>query len=430
MQVGSQIHRVAIVGGARIPFARAHGAYARLDNTMMLTAALAGLVTRFGLQGKRLGEVAAGAVMKHSKDFNLARESVLGCGLDPHTPAYDLQRACGTSLEAAIQIANKIALGQIDCGIAAGVDTVSDTPIVYPHSYRQILLAAHRARSVLGRIKPFFGLRPRHFVPELPNAGEPRTGLSMGQSCELMAQRWHISRAEQDQLAYDSHRNAAQAWHEGFFADLVTPLAGLTRDDNIRADISLEKLTSLRTSFDRSTKATLTAGNSTPLTDGASAVLLASESWARAAGLPVLAYLSYGKAAAVDFVDGAEGLLMAPAYAVPTMLSDARLTLADFDYYEIHEAFAAQVLCTLKAWESAEFCREKLGLNAALGSIDRNKLNVKGSSLAIGHPFAATGARIVATLAKLLAQDTTARRGLISVCTAGGMGVTAILERA
>lgn len=430
MQVGEKIHRVAIVGGSRIPFARAHGAYAGLDNTHMLTAALSGIVKRFDLQGKRLGEVAAGAVMKHSKDFNLTRESVLSCGLDPQTPAYDLQRACGTSLEAAIQIANKIALGQIDCGIAAGVDTVSDTPIVYPQSYRQILLSAYRARSALGRIKPFFGLRPRHFVPELPNASEPRTGLSMGQSCELMAERWQIGRAEQDQLAYDSHRNAAAAWQDGFFADLVTPLAGLTRDDNLRADVSLAKLAGLRTSFSRSAQATLTAGNSTPLTDGASAVLLASENWARANGLPILAYLSHGKAAAVDFASGAEGLLMAPAYAVPAMLADAGLTLADFDYYEIHEAFAAQVLCTLKAWESADFSREKLGLSAALGSIDRSKLNVKGSSIAIGHPFAATGARIIATLAKMLSTDTRARRGLISVCTAGGMGVTAILERA
>jgi acetyl-CoA C-acetyltransferase len=430
MLVGSSVRRVAIVGGSRIPFARSHGAYARVGNAEMLTAALQAVVTRFGLDGVRLGEVAAGAVIKHSRDFNLARECVLGTTLDPHTPAFDLQRACGTSLEAAIGIANKIALGQIDAGIAGGVDSVSDPPVVYGREYQQILLRAFRARSLSGRIAPFLSLRPRHFKPVIPDASEPRTGLSMGASCELMAQRWGITRAAQDEIACESHRRAAAAWSAGFFDDLVVPFAGLQRDDNIRADSSLEKLAALRASFDRSAAGTLTAGNSTPLTDGASAVLLASEGWARARGLPILGWLSFGKAWAVDFERGAEGLLMAPAYAVPAMLADAGLTLQDFDYYEIHEAFAAQVLCTLAAWESAQFCRERLGRDAPLGSIDRARLNVRGSSLAIGHPFAATGARIVATLAKLLAEDHTARRGLISVCTAGGMGVTAIVERA
>ena len=430
MLVGSNVRRVAIVGGARIPFARAHGAYARLGNQQMLTASMQGVVSRFKLDGQRLGEVAAGAVIKHSRDFNLARESVLGTTLDPHTPAYDLQRACGTSLEAAINIANKIALGQIECGIAAGVDTVSDPPIVYPKAYQRILMRAFRAKSVGGRLAPFLSLRPGHFKPVIPDASEPRTGLSMGESCESMAKRWHITRAAQDELAYESHRRATAAWKSGFFDDLVVPFEGLSRDDNVRADSSLEKLGKLKPSFDRSGAGTLTAGNSTPLTDGASAVLLASESWARSQGLPVQAWLTFGKAAAVDFVGGEEGLLMAPAYAVPAMLADAGLSLQDFDFYEIHEAFAAQVLCTLAAWESEEFCRAKLGRSTALGSIDRSKLNVNGSSVAIGHPFAATGARIVATLAKLLATHPSSRRGLISVCTAGGMGVTAILERA
>ena len=430
MLVGNAVRPVALVGGTRIPFARAHGAYAAQSNQSMLTAALRGLVERHRLQGVRLGEVAAGAVIKHSRDFNLARECVLDAGLDPQTPAFDLQRACGTSLEAAIAIANKIALGQIDAGIAAGVDTVSDAPVVYTREYQQLLLRAHRARDAWGRIKPFFGLRARHFKPQVPDAGERRTGLSMGESCELMAKRWSIPRAAQDQLACDSHRRAAAAWQEGFFDDLVTPFAGLKRDDNVRADSSVDKLATLRTAFDRSPAGTLTAGNSTPLTDGAAAVMLASEDWARARGLPVLARLTFGKAWAVDFVGGHEGLLMAPAYAVSAMLRDAGLTLQDFDCYEIHEAFAAQVLCTLAAWESPEFCRERLGLDAPLGAIDRAKLNVKGSSIAVGHPFAATGARVLSTLAKLLAQDATARRGLISVCTAGGMGVTAIVERA
>ncbi|NDE01145.1 MAG: acetyl-CoA C-acetyltransferase [Gammaproteobacteria bacterium] len=430
MLVGSGVRRVAIVGGSRIPFARSHGAYARVGNTEMLTAALRGVVARFALDGVRLGEVAAGAVIKHSRDFNLARECVLSTTLDPHTPAFDLQRACGTSLEAAIGIANKIALGQIDAGIAAGVDSVSDPPVVYGREYQQILLRAFRARSLSGRITPFLSLRPRHFKPVIPDASEPRTGLSMGESCELMAKRWSISRDAQDALAYESHRRAAAAWSEGFFDDLVEPFAGLQRDDNIRPDTSLAKLSSLRASFDRSAAGTLTAGNSTPLTDGASAVLLASESWARARGLPILGWLSFGKAWAVDFERGDEGLLMAPAYAVPAMLADAGLTLQEFDYYEIHEAFAAQVLCTLAAWESEQFCRERLGLATPLGQIERTRLNVRGSSIAIGHPFAATGARILATLAKLLANDSSARRGLISVCTAGGMGVTAIVERA
>ncbi|MFM8517433.1 MAG: acetyl-CoA C-acetyltransferase [Nevskiaceae bacterium] len=430
MLVGSSVHRVAIVGGSRIPFARSHGAYARVGNTEMLTAALQAVVTRYALDGVRLGEVAAGAVIKHSRDFNLARECVLSTTLDPHTPAFDLQRACGTSLEAAIGIANKIALGQIDAGIAAGVDSVSDPPVVYGREYQQILLRAFRARSLGGRLAPFLSLRPRHFKPVIPDASEPRTGLSMGESCELMAKRWSITRAAQDELAYESHRRAAAAWSEGFFDDLVVPFSGLQRDDNVRPDTSLAKLAALRSSFDRSAAGTLTAGNSTPLTDGASAVLLASEGWARARGLPILGWLSFGKAWAVDFEKAHEGLLMAPAYAVPAMLADAGVTLQDFDYYEIHEAFAAQVLCTLAAWESAQFCGERLGLAAPLGPIDRARLNVRGSSLAIGHPFAATGARILATLAKLLAHDTGARRGLISVCTAGGMGVTAIVERA
>ena len=430
MLVGSNVRRVAIVGGSRTPFARSHGAYAREGNAEMLTAALQGVVSRFGLDGVRLGEVAAGAVIKHSRDFNLARECVLGTTLDPHTPAFDLQRACGTSLEAAIGIANKIALGQIDVGIAGGVDSVSDPPVVYGREYQQILLRAFRARNLGARLAPFLSLRPRHFKPVIPDASEPRTGLSMGESCELMAKRWGITRVAQDELAFESHRHAAAAWTDGFFDDLVVPFAGLQRDDNVRPDTSIEKLAGLRASFDRSAAGTLTAGNSTPLTDGASAVLLASENWARTRGLPILGWLSFGKAWAVDFERGAEGLLMAPAYAVPAMLADAKLSLQDFDYYEIHEAFAAQVLCTLAAWESAQFCRERLGLDAALGSIERARLNVRGSSLAIGHPFAATGARLLATLAKLLAQDGAARRGLISVCTAGGMGVTAIVERA
>lgn len=430
MLVGTQVRRVAVIGGVRIPFARAHGAYSDLGNQQMLTRALQGLVERYGLAQQRIGEVAAGAVMKHSRDFNLARESVLGTTLDPTTPAFDVQRACGTSLEAAIVLANKIALGQIDSAIAAGVDTVSDPPVVYPQSYRRLLMRAYRARSFAGRIAPFLKLRPKHFVPEFPGSDEPRTQLSMGASCERMAQRWQIARQDQDALAFDSHRHAAAAWESGFYDELVVPCNGLTRDDNVRANTSLEKLASLRTSFDRSERGTLTAGNSTPLTDGAASVLLASEDWARAHNLPVLAWLRFGKSAAVDFVSGDEGLLMAPAYAVPAMLRDAGRTLNDFDYYEIHEAFAAQVLCTLAAWESADFCRDRLGLDAPLGRIDRARLNVVGSSIAIGHPFAATGARIVATLAKLLARDAKAQRGLISVCTAGGMGVTAILERA
>lgn len=429
MLVGNQVRRVAVLGGARIPFARGNSAYVGLGNQDLLTAALIGLVERFGLRGKRFGDVIGGAVIKHSKDFNLVRESLLSSGLDPHTPGLDVQRACGTSLEAAIEIGNKIALGQIDCGIACGVDSVSDPPIVYSKGYQQILLRAHRARSTLRRITPFLGLRPRHFIPVLPGTNEPRTHLSMGQSCELMAKRWNISRQDQDQLACDSHLKAAAAWSRGFFDDLVVPCNGLISDNNVRADSSLEKLAALKPAFDKSGSGTLTAGNSTPLTDGASAVLLASEEWAQTNKQPVLAWLTYGKQWAVDFASGAEGLLMAPAYAVPAMLTDAQLTLQDFDYYEIHEAFAAQVLCTLKAWESAEFCRDRLGLAQPLGSIERSKLNVNGSSLAIGHPFAATGTRIVATLAKMLANDATAKRGLISICTAGGMGVTAILER-
>jgi acetyl-CoA C-acetyltransferase len=428
MLVGANPRRVAIIGGARIPFARGNGAYAQVGNQEMLVAALRGVVERFGLLGQRLDDVAAGAVMKHSSQWNLTRESVFDSGLAAETPGLDLQRACGTSLEAAILLGNKIALGQIECGIAGGVDTVSDPPVVFPRSFQQLLLRSYRGRSAFERLAPWFGLRPSNFRPVLPGIAEPRTGLSMGESTELMVKTWGISRAEQDQLALESHQRAAAAYAAGFYKDLVRGYLGLSQDDNIRTDTTLEKLGKLRPAFDFSGAGTLTAGNSTPMTDGAAAVLLGSEAWARERNLPVLAFLSYGKVAAVDYVDKKEGLLMAPAYAVPRMLKDANLKLQDFDFYEIHEAFAGQVLCTLKAWADADFCRDKLGLPAVLGSIDRSKLNVKGGSLAIGHPFAATGARIVATLAKIL-DDNKAKRGLISICTAGGMGVTAILER-
>ncbi|WP_129776292.1 acetyl-CoA C-acetyltransferase [Peristeroidobacter soli] len=425
MLVGSSIRRVAIIGGARIPFARSMGVFAEASNQEMLTASLKGLVDKFNLRGEVLGDVGAGAVLKHSKDFNLTRESVLDSGLAPETPAFDLQRACGTSLDTAIVLGLKIAVGQIDSAIAAGVDTASDVPIVYPSSYRKVLLRSARGRSLGERLSPWTSFRPSFLKPQLPGVSEPRTGMSMGQHCEKMAQTWQIARADQDQLALESHRKAGAAWDEGFYDDLVVPFRALKQDNNIRRDTSIEKLAKLKPSF--AANGTLTAGNSTPMTDGSAAVLLASEEWAKARGLPVLAYLTYGKYAAVDFVQK-EGLLMAPAYAAPRMLADAKLTLQDFDIYEIHEAFEAQVLCTLKAWESAEFCRDRLGLSAPLGSIDRSKMNLKGGSVAIGHPFAATGARIIATLAKQLAQRG-GGRGLISVCTAGGMGVTAIIER-
>jgi acetyl-CoA C-acetyltransferase len=422
--------RVAILGGARIPFARAGGAYADAGNQGMLTAALKALVQKFHLENQRIDEVAAGAVLKHSRDWNLARECALGSGLHPETPAYDLQRACGTSLSAAAQLANRIALGEIDCAIAGGVDSASDVPLAIGAKLRKILLKSARARTLGERLSPWMGFRPGHLKPEPPSVGEPRTGLSMGEHCEEMAKEWKVSRREQDELALASHLNAARAWHEGFFKDLVVPFAGLAADNNIRADTSLEKLATLRTAFDRSSAGTLTAGNSSPLTDGAACVLLASEAWARQRGLPILCYLKETQTAAVDFVGMAgpkEGMLLAPAYAVPRMLDRAGLKLQDFDLYEIHEAFAAQVICTLKAWESEDFCRRKLGRSGAMGTIERSKLNPRGSSVAIGHPFAATGARILATAAKQLAARGSGR-GLISICAAGGMGVTAILE--
>ncbi|MDX1368314.1 acetyl-CoA C-acetyltransferase [Pseudomonas sp.] len=424
----TQLRRVAIVGGNRIPFARSNSLYATVSNQEMLTSALEGLVERFNLHGQRMGEVVAGAVLKHSRDFNLTRECVLGSRLAPETPAYDLQQACGTGLEAALLVANKIALGQIECGIAGGVDTTSDAPIGVNEGLRQILLEANRGKTTGDKLKTLLKLRPRHLTPSLPRNGEPRTGLSMGEHCEIMAQTWAIPRNEQDLLAIASHQKLAASYAEGWHDDLLTPFLGLTRDQNLRPDINIDKLATLKPVFERGPHGTLTAANSTPLTDGASLVLLASEDWAKARGLPVLAYFRDGEAAAVDFVKGVEGLLMAPVYAVPRLLVRNNLTLQDFDYYEIHEAFAAQVLCTLKAWEDADYCKTRLGLDAALGAIDRRKINVKGSSLAAGHPFAATGGRIVANLAKLLAVAGEGR-GLISICAAGGQGVTAILER-
>ena len=418
--------RVAIVGGLRIPFCRANTAYARASNQDMMTAVLRALVERYELSGQRLGDVSLGAVIKHSRDWNLARESALSSGLAPETPAFDLQRACGTSLSAAVLIGAKISTGLIEAGIAGGTDSISDLPIVYPDAYRSILLESAAGRSLGSRLKPWLRLRPRHFKPVVPGVVEPRTKLSMGESMELTAQQWSLGRAAQDALALTSHRNAARAYREGFYDDLVAPYLGASRDNNIREDSSLEALARLKPVFDRGPAGTLTAGNSTPLTDGAAAVLLASERWARERSLPILAYLTYAREAAVDFVNK-EGLLMAPAYAVAEMLAEARLALQDFAFYEIHEAFAAQALVTLEAWESESFCRERLGLAAPLGAIDRTRLNVKGGSVAIGHPFAATGARLLATLAKLLYQRGSGR-GLVSVCTAGGMGVTAILE--
>ena len=426
------IRRVAIIGGNRIPFARSNTVYSHASNQEMLTATIQGLVDRFNLHGKRLGDVAAGAVMKHSRDFNLVRETVLSTTLSPETPAYDLQQACGTGLEAIMLVANKIALGHIECGIGGGVDTTSDAPIGVNEKMRKILMEANRAKGTVAQLKVISKIRPSMLVkPAIPKNGEPRTGFSMGEHAELMAREWSIPREEQDQLAVTSHANLARAYKDGFFADLITPFKGVSKDNNLREGLSIEKLRSLKPCFDKKIapgQGTLTPGNSTPLTDGSSAVLLASEEWAKARNLPVLAYITFSEVAAVDFFNKKEGLLMAPAYAVPRMLNRAGISLQDFDFYEIHEAFAAQVLCTLKAWEDPKYCKEKLGLDKALGSIDRSKLNINGSSLAAGHPFAATGGRIVATLAKMLAQKGSGR-GLISICAAGGQGVVAILER-
>ncbi|ALE92112.1 acetyl-CoA acetyltransferase [Arthrobacter alpinus] len=428
------IRKAVIVGGNRIPFARAGGAYSHSSNQDMLTAALDGLVARFGLQDEEIGEVAAGAVLKHSRDFNLTREAVLGSALSATTPAYDLQQACATGMEAVIGLSNKIKLGQIDSAIAGGVDSASDAPIAVSEGLRAILLDLNRAKTVTDKLKILSRIRPKDLSPDAPNTGEPRTGLSMGEHQALTTAQWKVSREAQDELALASHKNLAAAYDRHFFDDLVTPFRGLSRDSNLRADSSLEKLASLKPAFGRNLgdAATMTAGNSTPLTDGASTVLLASEDWAQAHDLPMLATVVDGEAAAVDFVHGKDGLLMAPAFAVPRMLARNGLTLADIDFFEIHEAFAGTVLSTLAAWEDEEFGKTRLGLDGAFGSVDRAKLNVNGSSLAAGHPFAATGGRLVATLAKMLHErgqvDGRPARGLISVCAAGGQGVVALLE--
>ena len=424
------LRRVAILGGIRIPFARANGAYQEAGNQQMLTAAMAALVDKYGLKNQTLGEVAAGAVIKHSRDWNLARESTLGSGLHPQTPAYDLQRACGTSLSAVAQLANRIALGEIDCAIAGGADSASDIPLTYGPKLQRAVLKLSRGRSFAEKLSTLGSVRLADLKPAHPGIAEPRTGMSMGQHCEEMAKEWQIGRREQDELALASHKNAAAAWKSGFFSDLVVEFPGLKADNNVRGDTTREKLAALRTAFDASPAGTLTAGNSSALTDGAAAVLLCSDDWASSRGHKPLAHVTFTETAAVDFVGMAgrkEGMLMAPAYAVPRMLDRAGLKLQDFDIYEIHEAFAAQVLCTLKAWESERFCREKLQ-RPVLGAIDRAKMNPKGSSVALGHPFAATGARIVATLAKQLAERGSGR-GLISICAAGGMGVAAVLEK-
>jgi acetyl-CoA C-acetyltransferase len=417
--------KVAIVGGLRIPFARSFGAYSGVSNQDLMTTVLNGIVEKYKLQNQRLGEVSLGAVMNHSADWNLSRECALGSGLSADTPAYTVQQACGTSLQTAILVANKIALGQIEVGIAGGVDTNSDLPVVFSRRFAHKMIELSRAKSTLDKIKIIASIRPGDLAPVQPMVTEPRTGLSMGQSCELMAKTWKVSRQEQDELAFASQKNAVQAYKNGFYNDLVIPFGKLDKDNNVR-EPDLQKMAQLKPAFDRSAAGTITAANASALTDGAAATLLASEEWAKSKGLPILGYLTYTEHAAVEFTK-AEGLLMAPAYAVSNMLKKANLKLQDFDYYEIHEAFAAQVLCTLKAWESAEFCKTKLGRNEAMGKIDRSKLNVNGGSVALGHPFAATGARIVTSLAKMLSQKRKGR-GLISICTGGGMGVTAIIE--
>jgi acetyl-CoA C-acetyltransferase len=424
--------RVAVLGGTRIPFARQNGPYARASNQDMLTTTLDALAGRFGLEGEVLGEVAAGAVLKHSRDFNLTRESVLGSKLAPETPAYDVQQACGTGLEATVLVANKVALGQIDCGIAGGVDTTSDAPIAVNEDLRAVLLEANRAKSLGARLKALSGIRPGQLVPSIPVNSEPRTGLSMGEHQAITTYEWGVTREAQDELAAASHHHLAAAYDRGFMDDLITPFLGLARDQNLRADSSVEKLAKLSPAFGKQLgeNATMTAGNSTPLTDGASAVLLASDEWATEHKLPVLAHFVYAEAGAVDYVHGdrkEDGLLMAPVYAVPRLLARNKLSFDDFDFIEIHEAFAGTVLATLKAWEDEEFCRRRLGLGGALGTVDRAKLNGNGSSLAAGHPFAATGGRIVAALAKML-HENGGGRGLISICAAGGQGVVAILE--
>ena len=420
--------RVAVLGGNRIPFARSNSAYAEASNQEMLTAAIDGLVDRFGLRGERLGEVVAGAVLKHARDFNLTREAVLGSRLAPETPAVDIQQACGTGLQAAISVANKIALGTIDSGIAGGTDTTSDAPVAISDKLRKKLMKVNAARDTAGRVKALGAIRPGDIGLEIPQNGEPRTRLSMGEHAALTALEWEITREAQDELAATSHQHLAAAYERGFLDDQVTPFRGLERDNNLRPDSTAEKLAKLKPVFGRGEAATMTAGNSTPLTDGASVVLLSSEGWASEHGFEPLAFLADAETAAVDYVHGNEGLLMAPAYAVPRMLERNGLNLQDFDFYEIHEAFASQVLATLKAWEDPIFCKERLGLDAPLGAIDRAKLNVNGSSLAAGHPFAATGGRIVNTAAKLLAEKGSGR-ALISICAAGGQGVVAILER-
>lgn len=427
MLIGSP-RRVAIIGSNRIPFARSNTAYADLGNLDMLTATLRGLVKKFDLENVQLGEVVGGAVQKHSRDWNLVREAVLGSGLHAHTPAFDIQQACGTGLEATIVVANKIALGQIEAGIACGTDTTSDMPIAANRNVQRGLIRLNAAKTHGEKARIALGLlRPSNLIPEMPGRGEPRTGLTMGEHAQITAKRYGISRGEQDDLALASHHNLAKAYAQGFFDDLIMPYHGLIRDNNLRADITMEKMARLGPVFDPH-GGTITAGNATPFTDGASAVLLASEDWARARGLPILAYIRAGEVAAVDYVDEREGLLMAGAYAMPRMLQKAGLNLQDFDFYEIHEAFAAVVLCTLAAMASDQFCRERLGLDGGLGAIERSKLNVKGGSLATGHPFAATGGRIVGTLAKTL-DENGGGRGLISICAAGGQAVTAILEK-
>lgn len=285
--MATELRRIAVIGGSRIPFCRSNTIYSEKSNMDMLVAAFNGLIERFNLKGQQLDEVVAGAVTSHSRDWNLAREALLSTSLSPLTPATTLQQACGTSLQGALVIGAKIASGQIDCGIAGGTDTTSDPPVVFGDRFAHRLVKAGAAKSLRQRLQALKGFSPGELKPVVPANGEPRTGLPMGEHTERMAREWHVSREAQDQLAMESHLKAAAAYDRGFFDKLVTPWSGVSRDNNVRADTSMEKLGDLRTVFAKSNDATLTAGNSTPLTDGAAAVLLASEDWAREHDLPV-----------------------------------------------------------------------------------------------------------------------------------------------
>ncbi|MEM9188659.1 MAG: acetyl-CoA C-acyltransferase FadI [Myxococcota bacterium] len=422
--------RVAVVAGLRTPFAKQGTAYKDVSALDLGKLAVTELLQRTGVEPSEIGQVVYGQVVPSLSGPNIAREIVLGTGMPQDIEAYSVSRACATSYQSTVNVAESILAGSVDCGIAGGSDSASDVPIAVSKKLADALVTASKARTLPDRLRAFKNLKPKDLIPVPPALKEMSTGLTMGESAEKMAKENGISRADQDAYAHRSHTRTAKAWNDGRFADEVMTVyvppkykGSIGEDNLVRKDSTLEGYEKLRPVFDRK-HGSVTAGNSSPLTDGASALLLMREDKAKALGFDVLGFIrSYSFAA----LDPRGQLLMGPSYATPIALDRAGIELSDIDLVDMHEAFAAQILSNTQAFESDAFAREKLGRKKRIGEIDWDKFNVNGGSIAIGHPFAATGARqITQTLHELKRRG--GGLGLVTACAAGGLGAAMVLE--